>query len=541
MILKLSQMAQLQWIVEIRGERHGPMTTQQVVHRLMRKELKVINRVSETDEGWVAICNEPIFEEYIHRLIEQVARQVAEGSMAKAAAEEEGVNDDSTVVSQDLGELSGVFNMNAIKQGISDQLSHAKELQQASQNLTLLRNLLSEIRIKRKVVIVADDKPPAEEDEIHPDDKDVYVLTKRNFSDYVSSGSSKLLFSVLLIAVFSWLGIQWKEKREKDEELAMIEAQQEKRMKNMYSGTLGNENEVMTLNPEDLIQKANQMLGEQRNKTEWSLVETSKSGVYMPVGVSRPDNYKEQRDVFRALNKQAYEFLLGGELKRAEEFLLKSLALYSEEKHIAILLLAETAILLNQAEKSKLSQIRLRQIISIINKYRSANEGASTKLYVAEMAMYYTLDDRRGLKRTVNKFLEQHPRGEKEPGTVGYLQKVSWSGLIPHCINIYGSDNADARMSAMLAGCLVRTPSANKAEPYIYYAYKKKPGDELIKNLLGWVYFDIGQYNKAKKLLWDPSIPSFQVSKYLTFSRIEFCRSQDRDPVCSGRGTASDK
>ncbi len=529
-------MAQIQWIVEVRGERHGPYTTQTIVHRLMRKELKVIHRVSETGDGWVAICNEPVFEQYIHLLIEQMARQVAQGSIAKLEEE-----DDATVVSNDIGELSGVFNMNAIKQGISEQLSHAKELQQASTNLTILRSLLSDIRIKRKVIIVANDKAPSEDDEIHPDDKDEYVLTSRNFSDYVSGGSSKFLATLFILSIFTFLGIQWKEKREEEERLALQKSQQEAMVKSKYSGKLGNENEVMKMNTADLLDMANSMLGTQKNIMEWTLVESAKNGMLMTVGSSRPDNYREQKDVFQALNKKAYEYLLSGELMKAEEFLLKSLALYSEDKHVAILLLTETALLFNQADSSSLSKIRLREIVNIIRQYRDSNEKASTKLYVAEMAVFHALEDRENLKTVVKHFLKQHPRDEKEEATVGYLQKASWTGLLPHCINVYSSENTDANFSAMLAGCLVRTSSAQKAEPYIYYAYKKNPSNDAIKDLLGWVYLDIGQYEKAKKLLWDPTIPSFKVSTYLTYSRIEFCKVRNKDPLCSGRGTASDK
>lgn len=538
--LNFKQMEQFQWILEVRKERLGPYTTQSIVQRLMRGEVRVIHRVSETGEGWVAICNEPIFEQYISQLIEHMAEQVARGSIAKVEEQDTGaVDDDATVVSKDIDDLSGVFNLNDLKQGISQQLNHAKELQQAATNLAILRKLLSEIRIKRKVVIVTDDKPPSEEDEVHPDDKDVYILTKKNFSDYVSSGSAKFMTSILVLAIFAFLGVKWKEKRDRDEELALQKAQQESLIKSKYSGKLGNENEVMIMSTADLLEKANSMLGQQK-LTRWTLVDSAKNG-----GVSsqeqRPENYKEHRDVFLALNKKAYEFLLGGELEKAEEFLLKSLALFSERKHIAILLLTETALLFNQADSSSLSKIRLQQVAEIIRKYRSKDEKTSTKLLVAEMVLYHELGESEKLKNVVNRFLKAHPRGEREENTVGYLQKVSWTGLLPHCIKVYSSDNANSLFSAMLAGCLARTPSVKKSEPYIYYAYKKNPGNEVMKDLLAWVYFDTGQYDKAKKLMWDPSIPSFQVSSYLTFSRIEFCRIRGNDPICSGRSTASDK
>ncbi len=533
-----TKFAKIQWFVEIRGERLGPFTTHQIIERVMRRELKVIHRVSETGEGWVAICNEPIFEKHVNHLIENVSEHVSQGSAKKQIEAE-----DATAVSQELGELSGVHKIDAKSLGITEQLSHAKELQMAATNLAILRDILAEIRIRRKVIIVPENSNLKEE-ELHPDDQDEYVEAPQSVGDLMSSGTAKFLFMVMGLLALIFGGLQFRDHLAQQELQAEVEAQQERDLRPKYGQSIDTSGQkVDQMSESDLMVMADRELGLQNQaKVKWTLVESAKKQGQLVV--ARPDAHqideKKQKELARALNKKAYEFLLSGELQKAEQFLLKSLQLVSDDKSPTVLLLLETALLFQQADSSQTSRIRLQEVLRIVQRLKnSLGERYNSKLLIAELAALQAIGEPITQVKAIDDFLKRHPRGEREPATLGYDLKVSWPGIISHCIRVYNVDRTDARLSALLAGCLIRSDQADKAEPYIYYAFKKEPSIEIIRDLLAFTYFSLGKTDIAKNHLWDPKLPAYQVTPYQSITRIEFCRTYPDDAACGKRGTAS--
>lgn len=535
-----TKISKIQWLVEIRGERLGPFTTHQIIERVMRKEIKVVHRVSETGEGWVAICNEPIFEQHVESLIESVSDHIANGSAKKGME-----SDDATVVSQDLGELSGIHNIDAKSLGITDQLSHAKELQMASTNLSLLREILAEMRIRRKVIITPQKSTLAKDEDLHPDDQDEYVEAPMTVSDYITSGTSKFLFTILTLAGILFGGLEVKDYLARQEIEKERLAQQEQELRSKYGKSVtGNAGQsIAALSESELLSMADQELGVgQASPVKWTLMESAqKQGQLVPVAQEeKAIDQKKHQELSTALNKKAYEFLLSGDLNKAEQFLLKSLQLSASDKTPTILLLFETALLFHQADSGSSSNIRIQEVRRLARQYRlSMGDKFNTKLLIAEIALSLVQNESPVQNKLVQEFVNRHPRNEKEGPSVGVQFKVSWGGLLPHCVRIYNVDRSDSQLSALLAGCLVRTEQADKAEPYIYYAFKKEPTSQPIRDLLAFTYLATGKIDLARQNLWDPKVPSFQVTPYQSTTRIEFCRMHPEDTACRGRGTAS--
>ncbi|MCB0407676.1 MAG: hypothetical protein KDD34_05680 [Bdellovibrionales bacterium] len=530
-----TNISKIQWLVEIRGQKQGPFTTHQIVERLMRKDLKIVHRVSETDGGWVAICNEPIFEQHILNLIDQVSEHVSKGEEARSKDKDNTSDDDSH-----WSDLSGIHNLNVKSLGISEQLNHAKELQQASVNLMLLRNLLSEIRIKRKIVITEQEKEL--EDQLHPDDRDQYIAPPVKISDYLSSGTTKFFMSLLVLVIGILGAMEVKSYLEKRELQEQALKDQEAKLRQKYGeAKISKKDQIASLTEDQLLKMVNQELGIDKNgkSIKWTLLETQAQKQIIKYESGEEVDVETHEHLSEALVVKAYEHLLTGDVVKAEEYLLKSIQLYSPDRAPAIILLMETALLIHANAPSNTSRLRLEEVLHIIKERKQEVKAGIAKLKVAEITILLALNRKENLSQLAKEFLKLHPSQDTDKFEVGYKLKVSWSGLLAHCISIYQADKTNALMSAVLGSCLIRSDKKDKAEPYIYYAYKKDPKNTLIRDLLGYTYFVTGDLEKSKKLLWDPTEPAYKVTPYQTKNRLLYCKSNLSDPLCVSRGSAS--
>ncbi|MCB0351441.1 MAG: hypothetical protein KDD38_09675, partial [Bdellovibrionales bacterium] len=147
------------WYIDISG-RIELMTAWQIIEGLLSLNLKIIYRVSRDKVKWAAICNQPYFEDAVQDLIKTLSDQATK--YGAESAQKAG-----------LGESTGFTNIKNITSQINDQLEHANQLQEINVHLQRLRNLAGDIAAKKKLIISAQTK--ADEEELHPDDKNEYL------------------------------------------------------------------------------------------------------------------------------------------------------------------------------------------------------------------------------------------------------------------------------------------------------------------------------------------------------------------------------
>lgn len=522
----------IRWLVEVNGEQFGPMTTHQIVERLMRKEFRVAHRVSETGAGWAAICNEPVFERHVENLIEQVAETISEGSRKRSVHE--------SPSDQDFGELSGIHQIDVKSLGISDQLTHAKELQQASTNLSLLRSLLSEIRMKRKVIVTAPSGAHKSDVEMHPDDRDEYIEAPRKIEDFFGSGVAKILYIASALVIFLVAGFKFKVHQEEQAERERVISQQENLIRSKY-GVEAKVSKFDEMNLNQLMGEIQEVLrvgGDGRVEKQKIALNRGDVMTWFNVETKVPSNVAEQKELYPVVCKRAYELFLEGELAKAEEFLLKALLLHSESKVDALVLLLEVAILM---KKPNSRNVRFSELVKLYDRFMILEKQNQSRILIAKLRALVELKLNEDVLRVTKQFLLDHPRGEVNGTILGFRERSSWDNLVNHCISIYKSNSSHLEMSALLSACLIRSSQKEKAEPYAYYAWRQEPKNTLIKDQLSYVYLKTGKVLEAKKLLWDRKEYAFNVTDFQKASRIEFCLTYPGDRICSGigRGTAS--
>ncbi len=165
------------WFLQIKGQIIGPVPADKVLARLLNGELTVMSRVSQDRTNWRAICNTAVFEELVNERIRaytgksEIVGQFGPNHHDDTPFESSQVNFD-------------IVKTNAVE-GISEQLDHARQLEELTANIQKLNHLRKEIIQNKQTVTV---EKESNDDESHPEDQNIFIPKTQK-----SSGFSQFL------------------------------------------------------------------------------------------------------------------------------------------------------------------------------------------------------------------------------------------------------------------------------------------------------------------------------------------------------------
>ena len=500
----IDHLKQDKWFIDVRGEIRGPSSSWDIIQQLIGGHLKVIHRVSRDRQNWKGICNEEYFENAVMTAIDYYS------SMAGDASNKE----DSGEVDED----TGFSNLGNISAGIQSQLNQAQNLQEMNVGLNSLRKLHADILHNRKTVIEA---KPTVQDEIHPEDRNVYVgmETAENKTSFLKN--NKFLTAVLVIGFLGLSGLKYLEYKDKMEAQAVTEQikkmQKEKALEGYDSALSGTEKmrsaELIQL-AQDEIAKNNMSFGEKllERALEVAEVGPDKAKAHSLLGyiATQENNLEKAKQSYEASLKSSQKLYLSyhnfgllklkeGKLGEAEALFLKALELKDGPQdrtptHFALL---EAAIQLDQKdnqeaeEKFKLENKDKEK--KFTPDYPRMNKAAvflarSTEAYareiaLAEMYIEYTRDSSKVNRRKLLEFLKIKDADLKEkPSITGQdVSRMKWAHLYSWCLPIYNNDRKSVQLNTLFGYCVFRARGAEAAKPYIDFAVQKAPHDPIYK------------------------------------------------------------
>lgn len=149
------------WFLQIKEQVVGPIPGAKVLERLLKDEITVMTRVSRDRREWAAFCNTRYFEDLVNYRI-----RLYSGETNQVGQMKPGGDDESQF------EISQVFGLHGATEGISEQLDHARQLEELTANIQKLNTIRKDIAINKKSIV---HEKESHEESVHDDDKNVYV------------------------------------------------------------------------------------------------------------------------------------------------------------------------------------------------------------------------------------------------------------------------------------------------------------------------------------------------------------------------------
>lgn len=498
------------WYLDVRGQVVGPKTTWSIICDLTEGKLKVIHRVSKDNRHWKAICNEPYFEKIIKDLIASMSAE------ATKFAPENG---------SDKNEVSGFHNLSNVSAGISEQLEHANKLQELNVGIGNLRQLLSEINSKKKMVIGAKN---SQVDEVHPDDADEFIGGGKK-SIFPAISKKRLLqisvSAVVVLGVYVSVMTYLEKQHERDVEAAEAKVQEALREK-----ALGNYEKALqsfetiknnpSLDADTLLEMAEAHIHtrqfDQGNQLAQSALKVSMTGAQraransMLGAVALHNNdldaaadlyeksLKEEEGLFSSLHNLAIIYLNKNEPEPAEALLLKAVQMPDEkEKGPTLLALFEAAWQLDlrpdpapvQATATTVPAPRFQRLTKIkelLNQYETKTPEYSEEFLVAKIVIASAMGDKEQFQALTEKLMtfDSKTTPPKKFFINMDYERSSWSHIYNWCFKLYSEDRGNDYKNAFFASCVQKSKSAQEALPYAQYANKISPDNVAIKNYL---------------------------------------------------------
>ncbi|MBK7889405.1 MAG: hypothetical protein IPJ84_00695 [Bdellovibrionales bacterium] len=179
------------WFIDVKGNITGPMTTADVIRDLMDGKISVTQRISFDGKEWAAICNTPHFETALKDLFQALSSQTIQDG-----------NESPLLQNSQVSEVSTIRSLDNITEGISEQLSHARHLEEMVATTQKLNILIKEVTLKKKSI--RQEKEDTE-DEVHPDDEDVFLSLPKKLPSIgsifkgTSSRRQRFVYGFLLV------------------------------------------------------------------------------------------------------------------------------------------------------------------------------------------------------------------------------------------------------------------------------------------------------------------------------------------------------
>lgn len=563
------------WFIQIKGQTIGPMPAEKVLVRLLEGEITVLSRVSQDRTNWRAICNTPQLEELVNERIRVYAGKTeAVGQIGHSQ------QDDDILETNELN-LEGV--QSSAIQGISEQLDHARQLEELTANIQKLNQLRKEFIQNKRTVTVEKD---SHEETLHPEDQNVFIpkaqnssglsqLLKRLKSGDVASrrlaiGSGILLLGGLLLPV-AYYGYEYFTAPPTSEQIvsageSYTEAAQQLEAE---AGKLPNSN------PEELLKLAEEHLNGKRPKQSQDLsrqvLAMNVSGEIKAqahtliaaaaeqmgqteVAITEYSQAIKSHEIHSALHNLGVLQLKSNKSEEAERLLIKAIqvaAPQSISRTLSLLTLFEAARLLDETNPQS---DRLNAVAPFLDEELKANtplraQVLLAKLYIAhakavrakvlpsaqsefQLAAVEFIDQ--PLDLIFNPSIDSAQNEFRDLAVTATLevQYASWRTLVRRCASIYNQPPVSAFTAAVYSACLSRSHGATNALPFAKYANDLVPNDPVFGGLYAAILVQ-GNQKEAARLYLEGHAGIADLSKQAAAVQAHLQPPQEQNPTTS--------
>lgn len=530
------------WFIDVKGNITGPMTTADIIRDLMDGKTSVTQRISFDGKEWAAICNTPHFETALKDLFQALSSQTIQDG-----------NESPLLQNSQVSEVSTIRSLENITEGISEQLSHARHLEEMVATTQKLNSVLKEITLKKKTIR---QEKEGEEDEIHPDDEDVFLSLPKKFPSLASifKGRStrrqRLVYGFLLVLALMGGGIElWRASEERaaqelaakklaEAKLARISGDYNKAISSFQSIKDGKTLE--SLSTAELLDMAdahaqgkdfqhsdeliNQVLTRSTSPTDIARAHAMSGIIAMQTknldgAAIAYEKSIQTKPLYPTLHNLAVIRLKQKKYGEAESLFLKALALPETEgsnsREATLFGLLEVAAELDRAEREKVPETKENRRLSVVRGLFAQAAAAPTNRSVEfKLAQsFIELEDGKADAFQVHalEFIDAS-RTSAESRTSSSERKLSlessvdesttaWTNLYRLCMSVYNKDRGNDLHAAFYGSCLARTHGAEAALPYVRYAHSKRPDDPIYAGLLGTLLFESKKIEEAQRIL----------------------------------------
>lgn len=539
------------WFIQLKSQIIGPLPGAKVLELLVKDEISVMHRASRDRREWTAICNIPFFEEIIQSRIRAYSGEsVNVGQMRPGGDDEE-------------FEISQVFGLHGVTDNISAQLNEARQLEELTANIQKLNFLRKEIQLKRKTV--THEKEANGEDEIHPDDQNVFipVIQKKTFKlqDLFKGGATanRRMMALILVIVVG-LGLTqgyffFQDFQASSGDRAKLKTALEAQAAGDYAKVISTFKSIdkKSLNEKDfasakqLIDLADAHIRGRDHKTGDLLLAQALEKSPSPIDRARAHALRAQiasldgnfnratveleeslkfSEIFSTLHNLAVLKIKTKKYGEAEILLLKALegAAKSPSLDITPTLLAlfETALALDQkttsvpnAESSPPSDVvteialthpRLTKVSELLKTANSSAKSMPNELRLANAVTRFHLRDYPGFQLYALDLIDSaDSAAQNNESTQLDLSLAKWSNLYRYCTEIYSLPKSGDFVAAFYAACLRRSHGAQAALPFAKYAHASRPTDAVYIGLNASLMIELKMTNEAKAILTEGS------------------------------------
>lgn len=529
------------WFVQIKGQIVGPMPGDKVLARIISDELTVMSRISQDRKNWKAICNVSFFEELVNsRIRAYTGKTEVVGQMGPG-------NDDDTPF-----ETSEV-NFNALNtkavEGISEQLDHARQLEELTANIQKLNAIKKEILLKRKTVVIENDR---QEEEDHPDDQNVFIskpAKKFSFKELLSGNvrHRKTAVASAVILIGGFLGTFGYSMYQDHQEQVALEMKQKadadlqaKAEYDKAAATKGGEAVNRNATAEDLLAQAethlkekNHSAGQQAIKQALTMTLDSSNrarahAISAAISVAigdldqAADQYSESLqhvELYGTLHGAGILNIRRGNYEEAERYFLKALQLptsNSSDRTVTLVHLFEAAVALDKksiaahvstgSSDSAPTMAKTTAALPLIVEALSTAKSGRDRLLLAKAMGHFYIGNKEQFQASAIELIDE-PVDSRAKDIDSDLDDdlAQWQHLVRHCAIVYNQPPISGFGAAFYAACLSRSHGAAQALPFAKYAFTVNGKDSLFGSLYASILLATGELEAAEKILVENS------------------------------------
>ncbi len=542
------------WFVQIKGQIVGPMSGEKILARVISDELTVMSRVSQDRKSWKAICNVSFFEELVNsRIRTYTGKTEVVGQMR--------VGGDNTLFE------TSEFNFNTLDakatDGISEQLDHARQLEELTANIQKLNTIKKELILKRKSIVV---EKESNDDEGHPEDQNVFIpkpSKKFSFKEMFSGNvrHRKLAIASVILVVGGLAGTVAYQSHQsqleqealavkmKNEADALAKVDYDKAKTSMGGTNLtknATADELLAIaethlkagNPKAghaAIQQALKMNLNSSNRArahamaaEFSIA----SGDFDQAAIEYSQSLQHV-ELFSTLHGAGVLNLKRGNPEDAERLFLKALQLptaNSADRVVTLLNLFESAFAIDKKaradHKAKASQdpepamAKTAAALNLINEALKNNTVGRDRLLLARAMSEYYIGNKEAFQVAAIELIDEPTKEESAKlETELESEMAQWSFLVRHCATVYNQPPISGFGAAFYASCLSRSHGPAQALPFAKYAFSVNGKDPIFGSLNAFIHFENGDIEQANKIL--TANPNFADSSKLARALLE--------------------
>lgn len=530
------------WFLEVRSQISGPFNGIKILERLLKDEISVKSRVSRDRKTWAAICNTPFFEELVNYRI-----RVYSGESGNVGQMKPGGDDEEF-------ELDEVFGLHGATDGISEQLEHARQLEELTANIQKLNALRKEILHQRKTVFV---EKESDLDDVHPDDQNVFVPVepkKASWRDLFTTTDPVhrrrmvyllgfIVVGVLATQGYSYFTTRADQSADKAKLKQAIEAQASgdyaKAMaafKGIKASSLSSTDFASAKQLLDLADahiagkdpKTGQLLLKQVMAMKLGPADAARAHALQSVIAMQSGNLEQatveleaslkQSEIYSTLHNLAIIKLKMKKPDEAEPLLLKALQVAGKTPGLdtgaTAIALFQSAYELDHADHETSLKAppvegtpsfrfkRLETVAQLLDLQLKTTE-LRQETYLAAAVTRFVLGQREAFQLLAYELID-NPVDKNEPRIKQDLNYdlTHWPHLVHFCTEIYNQPKSGNFVAAFYAACLWRSHGAAQALPFAKYALSLRPQDAVYAGLTASLLIELKKNDEAKKLLF---------------------------------------